>query len=78
MDSILLCPHCDGPLVVEELRCGIFRHGVFRDSGQQIDPHAPRAQCDEWAAQEKIYGCGRPFRVVAVDNAYRIEACDYI
>jgi len=78
-DLVVACPHCGSPVIVDELRCGIFRHGVFRDSGLQIDPHATRQQIDGWVERSMIYGCGRPFRVVSVEGRGMVaEVCDYI
>jgi hypothetical protein len=73
MDGIILpCPHCGIFIQVVEQNCKIFRCGVYKDSMQQIDPHMPKAQCD--AIVTKIYGCGKPFRLVH-DT---FEICDYI
>ena len=29
MDSIVECPHCNEPIIIEKLNCGIFRHGII-------------------------------------------------
>lgn len=78
---MVTCPWCDGLVVVEELRCGIFRHGAFRDTGLQIDPHASQAQIEQWAAEGRLVGCGRPFRVVSFPGDpphLAAEQCGYI
>jgi DNA-directed RNA polymerase subunit RPC12/RpoP len=36
------CPHCNGTVMVKQLNCKIFRHGVFKKNGKQINPHAKK------------------------------------
>ena len=75
------CPHCSGSVQVlhNELRCHIFRHGMFKTGQNQMDPHTPKAECDRLLASGLIWGCGKPFRIVYTDagKPYAI-ACDYI
>lgn len=70
------CPHCK--LIVQiahnEVNCGIFRHGVYIETGQNIHPHASKDQCDMLLQTSKIYGCGKPFKF----DTKNIETCDYI
>ena len=63
---LLICPHCKGMVQVmeDELNCRIFRHGSLRDSGAQMNPHETKDQCDSMASSHRIWGCGKPFRVV--------------
>jgi hypothetical protein len=68
------CPHCKGTVIIEQVNCSIFRHGVFKRSGKQIPPHAPKEDCDNWAKNNDIYGCGKPFKLV---DGKAVE-CDYI
>lgn len=76
---IVQCPHCGCDVIIEQLNCKIFRHGVFKDSGKQINPHAPKIDCDMYIEKELIYGCGKPFIVLQQsDNSYKAEICDYI
>jgi hypothetical protein len=46
---VIKCPHCHEEIVVmkEEINCAIFRHGVLKATGQQINPHASKEECDE-------------------------------
>lgn len=76
----LQCPHCQLQILIyrNEINCAIFRHGVMKDSGIQIGPHAPKAECDDLVAKDLIFGCGKPFRIVSENNIYNAEICDYI
>ena len=74
---IVLCPHCQELILIEQLNCRIFRHGMFKDSGKQMDPHTPKEVCDELTNDNKIYGCGKPFKINVVDGTYIPEVCDY-
>jgi hypothetical protein len=76
---IVQCPHCGCDVVIEQLNCKIFRHGIFKKDGKQINPHASKEDCDMYIEKELIFGCGKPFRVVLYeDNTYKAEICDYI
>lgn len=78
------CPHCKDLVVVyrHEIRCKIFRHGVFKDTMKQMDPHTPKELCDAFAREDKIYGCGKPFQLVEKikenKQTYEPEICGYI
>lgn len=76
----LICPHCDGSIIVHhnELNCRIFRHGVFIDSMQPINPHASKEECDQLVASNRIKGCGKPFRVEGDGENITVVVCDYI
>ena len=80
-DIIVICPHCQDPVVIEQLNCRIFRHGTYKDSGKQIDPHSPKVLCDSLKNEGKIYGCGKPFFIEEVldpSGNYCVTICDYI
>jgi hypothetical protein len=72
------CPHCNGTIIIEELNCRIFRHAVLKENGNQINPHAPKEECENYIEKDMIYGCGKPFIVVNKDDKYIAEICDYI
>ncbi len=79
------CPHAGCGVAIQvhrlQVHCAIFRCGVLRRSGRQIDPHLPREACEALARGGEIYGCGRPFRLVPLEGggaAHRVEVCDYI
>lgn len=60
---VVVCPHCEEYIVIQEINCNIFRHGVFKHTGEQIPPHSSKEECDKYASTQQIYGCGKPFTV---------------
>ena len=80
-DLIFVCPHCEDPVLIKKINCGIFRHGVIKTTGKQVSPHANRERCDTLIREKLIYGCGKPFQIIrnaSDDNSYKIQICDYI
>lgn len=77
---ILNCPHCG--LVIQvfkhELNCKIFRHGIYKKTLKQVDPHLPKEECDSLYEKGLIYGCGKPFEIVIVNDEPEIRSCDYV
>jgi hypothetical protein len=84
MEFIVQCPHCKELVLIQEINCGIFRHGIIILTGEQIEPHAPKTLCDALVITKQIYGCGKPFRLVTHQSEsqsepqYVAEICDYI
>ncbi len=77
MDYIIVnCPHCKEYIQIfkKEFNCKIFRHGIYKTSGKQINPHLEKHKCDALYNQGKIYGCGKPFLL----KNNKVEICDYI
>ncbi len=88
------CPHCESWIIIEQINCAIFRHGVSKQTHIQIPPHLEKEQCDKLFELGIIYGCGKPFRLVPnpkynpeikhvgpkdeENPKYIAEACDYI
>ena len=75
---LIECPHCNQIIEIELINCGIFRHGTYKATGEQIDPHMSKEGCDEVVKKGLIYGCGRPFRIIDSNGLYIIEICEYI
>ncbi len=71
---IINCPHCNMYIIIEQLNCGIFRCGIYKDTYKQIDPHLPKVFCDKLVLDNKIYGCGKPFQIK--NNI--VTVCGYI
>lgn len=78
IDLIINCPHCNEQIIIDELNCKIFRHGVIKTTGQQINPHTSKIDCDNYIQNNLIYGCGKPFIINIINNNYKVEICDYI
>lgn len=77
-DITVICPHCDELILIEKLNCCIFRHGVFKNSHKQINPHLNKKECEMLVKENKIYGCGKPFKIIVENNIYKTIVCDYI
>jgi|UniRef100_A0A6C0CZQ1 hypothetical protein len=73
---ILNCPYPDCTIAIEviEINCAIFRCGICKDTGKQIEPHLQKEECDKLKHEDKIWGCGRPFKLV---NG-QLVCCEYI
>jgi hypothetical protein len=80
-DFIVICPNpqCKMHIIIEKLNCFIFRHGILKSNGLQIDPHASKELCDYYIQNNLIYGCGRPFQIIKNDKGEFVSVgCDYI
>ena len=75
---IIMCPHCQSYIEIEEINCAIFRHGVIKKTNTQINQHASKDECDTYIKNNTINGCGKPFRVISENNEYKAIICDYI
>ena len=77
---IVNCPHCKDTILIylKELNCHIFRHGIYKDTHKQIDPHLDKKKCDFLKENNLIYGCGKPFKIVKLNNNFYAESCGYI
>jgi len=73
-DIVVRCPNCDDLILIEQINCSIFRHGVHKDSFTQLNPHATKEECDN----AKVWGCAKPFRLVKVEDFYIAVKCQYI
>jgi hypothetical protein len=70
-DFVVICPHCEVPVLIAEINCGIFRHGFL--NGQQIPPHASKQECEAYI-QAGALGCCKPFKIVML----KAVICEYI
>ena len=78
MEPILQCPHCQNPFIMEKMNCGIFRHGIYKDSGKQMKPHSSEEICNQVIEEDLIYGCGKPFQIVQENDCLVVKKCGYI
>ena len=72
------CPNCDEYIIIEQINCAIFRHGVLKNNLVQINPHLSKNECEELVKNNLIYGCGKPFRLILNNNEWIGIICDYI
>jgi hypothetical protein len=75
---VLLCPHCNEYIIIEQINCAIFRHGVLKENGQQIEPHSVKELCEYYINNNLIYGCGKPFKIIFKNGIFETEICGYI
>lgn len=81
---VVECPHCKSPVLIEKLNCCIFRHGTFKTTGKQINPHTEKELCELYVKINIIFGCGKPFQVIPNENSkdeddkFIAILCDYI
>jgi hypothetical protein len=75
VNLIINCPHCHEIIIIEQMNCRIFRHGIFKNTLQQINPHSTKIECDNYVNLKLIFGCGKPFMI---DNDNNVIICDYI
>jgi len=79
MNNIIICPNCNEFIIIEEINCGIFRDGVIKQTGIQMDPHLSKIICEELKDKNLIYGCGKPFKIIMdMNKCIKICECDYI
>lgn len=79
MTIILPCPNCSLLVYIQDINCAIFRHGIYKTNGEQIDPHLCKEKCDELSKRDQIWGCGKPFKLILInDSEAQLVACDYI
>lgn len=60
---ITVCEHCGETVIIEKINCGVFRHGVYKNTGKQISPHMGQKKCDKLIKDNLIYGCGKEFKI---------------
>jgi predicted RNA-binding Zn-ribbon protein involved in translation (DUF1610 family) len=72
------CPNCDGLVIVKEneVNCAIFRHGVIKLTGEQMNPHESEASCMYLADNNLINGCGKP--IMMNSDRTKVFTCNYV
>jgi hypothetical protein len=56
------CPYCHIDIEILEVNCGIFRCGIFKDTGEQLPSHLSEEGCE--LAKPFVWGCTRPFMLM--------------
>jgi hypothetical protein len=79
-DILFTCCHCNEHFIIntQYFNCNIIRHGVYKKTLVQINPHSSRSVCDELLENNKIIGCGKPLKIVKNEDTWVVEICDYI
>jgi hypothetical protein len=49
---------------MKKLNCAIFRHGIYKKSGKQINPRMKIEECEKLIINDEIYGRGLQFKVI--------------
>jgi len=79
---VFSCPHCDMFIQVlrEDVNCQIFRHGVIRSSGEQVNQHSTKEYCDSLLNNNLVIGCCKPFKLILNDKNFVefVDLCDYL
>jgi hypothetical protein len=78
INIVVTCPHCNDQILIEQLNCKIFRHGILKSNNTQINPHASKEECEYYINNNLIYGCGKPFIIVENNNELTAVICEYI
>ena len=72
-EFIITCPHCKEYIMIEKINCGIFRHAIFKENGNQVDPHLPKSNCEILLKENLVIGCCKPFQIIK-KNIVNIES----
>lgn len=78
MEIFIECPHCKLWMEIVQINCGIFRHAIYKNNYQQINPHASKELCNQVLSNNLVYGCAKPFRIEKINNQYIAVICEYI
>jgi len=78
LNLVIMCPHCQDLVLIDQLNCKIFRHAILKSTGEQINQHSSKTECDNYILNNLIYGCGKPFKIIKIEQEYKVEICDYI
>ncbi len=70
-------PDCNIGIEIIEINCSIFRCGIYKNNGNQINPHLSKEDCDK-IKKDEIWGCGRPFQLKQYQGNYQLFQCDYL
>ena len=73
------CPNCNMEIIVHknELNCRIFRHAIYKNNYEQVDPHLCKILCDKLIEECKVIGCCKPFEIIDYRRELIAVVCDY-
>jgi len=75
---LINCPNCNDIVIIEKIKCGIFRHATYKTTGKQVNPHANKDRCEYLTRNNKVNGCCKPFRILKNNSDIEVVICDYI
>jgi hypothetical protein len=70
-EKFIICPYCEGGIIITSVNCGIFRHAQYI-SGAEVNPHASKEELEK--IKKEIHGCGGAFKF----NGEKVEKSDYL
>ena len=59
---LVRCPHCHIDIEILAVNCGIFRCGIFKETGEQMPSHLSEEGCE--LAKPFVWGCTKPFMLM--------------
>ncbi len=70
------CPNCNSICQVHktDIKCGIFRHAVYKKDLSFVNPHASKEECENLKNSDIVYGCAKPFMF----DGNSVKKCGYI
>ena len=73
------CPNCSEEIIVyvHELNCKIFRHAIYKENYQQVDPHLSFKECSQLISLNLVYGCCKPFEIISKNDELYAIKCEY-
>ena len=81
MDNDMLvfnCVWCGNiiTVVLKDLNCKIFRHAIYKNNYEQVNPHMSESECNRLVISDSDMCC-KPFEIIEIDNKYYVKKCEY-
>lgn len=61
---LVFCPHCNEPIIIENLTNHSFRHGIYKSTLKQIPLFITDELSADYVKNGLIYGCGKTFMIL--------------
>jgi hypothetical protein len=49
---------------VSDVNCQVFRHAVYKDTGETVNPYASQQKLNMLLQTNQVYGCAKPFWMI--------------
>ncbi len=69
------CPTCNREIEIVKVNCGVFRCGIYKKSYRQLGSHAKEKYVKKLLENDKIIGCGNPFRYSKTNG---VKKCGWV